>query len=777
MPLRVTPYVTVVDLSAEGVDFTPGFDAFQRSQLPLVRGGLVDISRVLVVGSEEEVRCAQETMAHIIVAPSVERSTLCVVFSRAHDAGAADGPVRLPIVLERDTVGVIWVGDPRGVLWQPGSAKTRALTVSRSDPHGESVLAALTDVLRAPEVFDAVFDATRQTKTASSPGLRLLVPDEAMGLLGPGEHAAVEEVTGARNSQRAASITAPSSEREPNLSILLGEAPADADLVAPEGEIGLRVTAAKHALASAQEAVEAVLDHPLNAQTTNVRDCITAVGESLGDLKQYLKRELLEVIDGSKGINQDQIQVLRRVGLRTVEIRPAPDVNADDSEDRLRELVSEQLLSSRSLLAVAGELRALSAKARPRSSAQTVATLDIACPDRLVKELREFSPMLIHLGGLRPMIALFTLGAAAMCLPALWMVIPSAALALIPLLLVRASAPARQPAEHMRMHVERATQAVAFLVLGGLAGVFLNMAVGSRTLATVALAAVPIACLYFTWAFWRQSIRRWTDDARLSESSQALNAIIELTASVTINDCVLANPRVRYARTAARLADSLQEICVRLLGELAPVVDDPQGERMKRRAEACNPAIRMHHSEATGATLLSYASTVRDIIADDYADLITQAVEEGWVDVVAGPDERGKVIVSRAFADLLEDYRRNLRNHGLFRSSSSGIAIGDDDIDNRGGARLELLAQIWRDTEGLEELLSIPIESELVQLCAPHHLLLLDEDPAGAHIVRFEPNGYLTSRRDSATIPTSSMLLAGVMRLVRLRAGTVLFEQ
>jgi hypothetical protein len=121
------------------------------------------------------------------------------------------------------------VGDARGVLWQPGSAKTRALTVSHRDPDGASALAALTDALRVPKVFDAAFAVTSRASTASSPGLRLLVPDSAMSLLGPGERAAVEEVTGASNSQLPARIEVPFSERASDLHFLLGAAPPPAE--------------------------------------------------------------------------------------------------------------------------------------------------------------------------------------------------------------------------------------------------------------------------------------------------------------------------------------------------------------------------------------------------------------------------------------------------------------------------------------------------------------------------------------------------------------------
>ena len=218
MALRVAPHVTVVDLTVD-VDrlVERGFSELQRSQLPIVREGLVDTSRVLVIGSEADVRRSHKLQEEILVDQSV-RSTLCVVVSTARGSGAAQGPAELPLAFEGEKVGVIWVGDARGVLWQPGSAKTRALTVSHRDPDGASALAALTDALRAPKVFDAAFAATSRASTASSPGSEVARP----GLRD--EPARTRRARGGRGGDRRQQLPTARTDRGPVLGARVGPA-------------------------------------------------------------------------------------------------------------------------------------------------------------------------------------------------------------------------------------------------------------------------------------------------------------------------------------------------------------------------------------------------------------------------------------------------------------------------------------------------------------------------------------------------------------------------
>ncbi|MDX6720547.1 MAG: hypothetical protein QOJ63_2801 [Solirubrobacteraceae bacterium] len=96
------------------------------------------------------------------------------------------------------------------------------------------------------------------------------------------------------------------------------------------------MTAVKSVVIAAEEAVQDLVAHPLSGQTTDVLDSVREVGESLGRLKLYLKRELLEVIDGSDGLDPSETDVLQRAGLRAAAIRPVQELSADESENQLR---------------------------------------------------------------------------------------------------------------------------------------------------------------------------------------------------------------------------------------------------------------------------------------------------------------------------------------------------------------------------------------------------------------------------------------------------------
>jgi hypothetical protein len=190
---------------------------------------------------------------------------------------------------------------------------------------------------------------------------------------------------------------------------------------------------------------------------------------------------------------------------------------------------------------------------------------------------------------------------------------------------------------------------------------------------------------------------------------------------------------------------------------------------------ACNPAIRVDLSASAAGGLRRYGATMSDIIAEDYVDLIRRSVAWTWIEIVQGGPRSAAVIDE--FRSLLARYRADLRENGLFRTSALGVSLADLGIEERGvRQRVALLADVWHDAEGISELLSTPASSDLVQLCAPEHLLWFDADIAKTEMVRFVPLTYQRAPDHVPAIQTDSMFLAGIVRLVPLRAGTFRFS-
>ena len=115
--------------------------------------------------------------------------------------------------------------------------------------------------------------------------------------------------------------------------------------------------------------------------------------------------------------------------------------------------------------------------------------------------------------------------------------------------------------------------------------------------------------------------------------------------------------------------------------------------------------------------------------------------------------------------------------NGLF-GTRANLNGRDENALSVGGRqrRRELLAELWENLD-IEKLLGYTADADLVQLCSAETLVVLGQDPADARMVRFAPVTKMSRGQTSDIVRTSSMLMAGVLRLVPLRDGLVTFGE
>lgn len=788
-PTVPTQVVSVdLDRDSDEIGSLP-FSEFQRTRLAPYADGIVDASRTLITSSVTGIENHSQALERIIGASSVER---VIALIRGHGQVGVDRPIRVSSQLDLAPVATLWVDDARGVVWGMRTAKARALTLQADDPDGDATFEALITCLSSPEVFDRVFAEAKELDRIASPGLRIYVPGATdVRLNEAAEVAAWTTLTseGSGDLDRSLDDLPIGLEARANL---FGRAPAPAEFFDAQGRIGQLSRTIDARLAEVDAAVTAITDRPpvTYGPIERANDAVHATGQALGELKDALT-ELFTVIDGSNGLDVEEVRRLRAAGLRSGSTKAHRGETTDDLEGVLRTYAVTELRRSRSLQTVVAELRRVHDRATPRESEETIQLLDQVAPDEAIERLSNHPALRVSISDPKSLLLIFLafVGGGAMW-GATWVAV---ALALVGLAAFLALV--TRPVSALRsVSVQglKAFSRAAHLYLVG-ASSLLGLIVGlvirheeGPLLIHLAGALLAVAALGGLAAYaWRAASQRWLAAADPSGAAELARNMLELTADVAMNDWVMAEPRVRFAEVAGKLASSLEGLRVALLGDLAPTqpagtAEAPKGppsEEDPRDGEAkCNPAVRADLAEAGGAGMYKHGSELAEIVFQDYLDTIAAAIESSWPQIALGDQQVGESAVREEFTRRLETYRRDLRRNGLFGRRVALKRGEEDGLTAAGRARRrDLLTRLWADID-LTRLLAHESDADLVQLCSPESLVLLGQDPADARVVRFAPATATDGTTRSVT-RTASMLVAGVLRLVPLREGTVQYSE
>lgn len=773
------------------------FSAFQRSRVPVTAAGTLDASRVVVVGSPEEMRAEADALARVIGAQSVER-VICVV--RGTASLEYEAAFELPIELDLAPVAAIWVDDPRGVLWAMRTAKAQALTVYDGDPDGDTAFDLLIESLRLPEVFDDVFGKTEEIGTLVSPALRVFVPGATDSKLNEAaEVAAVTALTSGGRPNLEISIDEVPGDLE-SRSSLFGQAPVPAEFFDAQGKVGRLSREIASRLIEVDAAVEAITERPplRHRPIEHANEAIRAVGAALGELNTELVR-LFNDIDGTNGLDAEEVKKLRSVGLRSGTTKVVRSDTPDEAETLLRSHALSELRRTRSLKEVISELRLLEERATPRTPKQTVAMLDEAAPRETIERISSHPPLRVPISDWRSLILIAAMfaGAGLMWVWAgLLIAVSLGALFLFFFLITHPLSDLRGLSQAGLKEAAKVREVYLVLgaaIVGSIVGEAIQGGSGGTPLHVSGTGvAVGAFCLLALNA-WRSASRRWLDAANLGGAREAGQRMLEVTATVAMNDWILAEPRVRFASVAGKLAASLEALRVALLAQLAPGLpsspspsDEKRGAGTKEAADGaprapgqqptgCNPAVRADISEVRGGALYRHSAKLEEIVLHDYLDAIAHVVEEHWPQIALGDQHTGEGAVVGGLGERLSWYRSDLAQNGLFgaRWSFEDRDLNALSLEGR-QRRRELLAELWESFD-LDSLVGYAPDAQLVQFCSAESLVLLNQDPAVAAVTRFAPAGGSSARMATDVVRTASMLMAGVLRLVPLRNGTVAF--
>lgn len=288
---------------------------FQRRHVPPSPTGLMDAGRVMVVGSCAALCEAEASLERLIEAPSVLR-VLCMVVDDGD--GALPPALRLPRLLDQSrSVGTLWIGDGRGVLWRMGTTKAQAITTVSQEGAEALPVGSVLAALREPEVFDATFSAATSSGHVFSPALHVFLPSTTPSVIKASERAAVRALAGDDSAPVAALLRPSDLEDE---AFLLGNAPNPSELFDHRGPTGQLAGQVQACIDSAQASLQRVASVRGGSVASDAVAQVRAVGRALDALHAFQRDELFAKINGSDGLDPTEVGILKAAGLRSASV-------------------------------------------------------------------------------------------------------------------------------------------------------------------------------------------------------------------------------------------------------------------------------------------------------------------------------------------------------------------------------------------------------------------------------------------------------------------------
>jgi hypothetical protein len=784
--------VVKFDLSEDGDGLTrESISELQRQQAPPHCEGTFGASRVLLLADAEDFDRHGAVVRRLRVGGSVDR-IICVLRGRPTSEPASGPEVVLPPHLHGQGVAVMWVGDPRGVVWEVGTGRARRLTISRDDPDGLGSLVALLDVLQIPTVFDEVFDAVLDVDAGGapvSPALRVIVPGSSdPGVVDHAEIAALQALAGQgesdlRRTRREQASTHPR--------IFDPQAPA-AEFFTPAGSIGTRKTNVERVTGDALAEIDGLRDALRSRRRRmSVAQAILRVPDALADLRGELI-ELFQRFEPTDGINDVEWDLIARAGVtdKVYEAFREQQEVGHKEEDAVKAHTEEALASTRALGPIASYLRELARKATPRTSDETVKAVERACPREKLDALGEAPPFALPSTAMS-MAALLGFGCTSVWWPGIWHVIP--------LLLLLGVAGWFGHAASDRTwsgwrafigglgrtlqslgFIARASAFVSGLVIGGtvIDGVAGPSAIAGEDGVPGLRAAgvvLSVTLLYlYARVTWRAAVDAWIEEwdvqsvtagahdalnrSNGKDDEALLDGLLRTARDVIGNDWLSADIRREFKTTVERLVHALELV----RGELVELDRVRKDERHRVVSgvpvPATNPAIRVEIEPETSRAIDDFER----LVLDDYLDEIRRALTDAWPLLCSRAAEGAEQRMLDSLREWQPRYSTMLREFGLLGEGPRFEQATRNILDEAGYARRHrLLEELWR---------SVPLdmlydEDDLVQFCRAEDLVLLDQSEQIYNVLRFAPEREDLPR---GVVQTRDMRMAGLMRVVPL---------
>jgi len=781
--------VIVVDLSSD-IDqvLARPFSDYQRDAARRPRGGIVDASRVLVHGTPQLLARAAPALDRIVQADTV-RQMLCVI--RGSFGTQVQHEIELPPALELARAATIWVEDPRGVIWDMKTTQAEGLAVYDQDPDGNNAFLMFLTCLQLPEVFDDVFRRAKTMDALVSPAFRLFVP----GVINPdlvqaAEQAVVRDIAADSYTETGNDIATKLFANKTYAS-LFGKLEPPGGLFISDGFVSQSLNTTSEQVGAAINNTLVITNHPpagrepVLAATADIR----LVGVQLQLLKAQL-RTVCATIDGTNGMNDEEIQLLQTLGVQS-DLRIYKEEELDrDHERALRDITLTAIQRPASLRQITDNLREVQRRAQPQAPAAVLPNLERVCPDRAVENLRSYPALRVRWTEWQTLAMFLVLAVASGCLPRRWPVVPLALL-LVLLLLVgwdtsqrrpeadpagpgRERYPAGPPASRRPTSLAVDVTVVVTVLVGLALGEVLirwQPYLGLHIAAPIVAAGMLVLLALHPW---QAAAKRWLAGADLKGAAAASQNLVGTVASTVVNDWSWAGPRARYAATAGKLAVCIDEMrswlhTSQLIGGSAKpdrsAPPDPQHlSGFDVLALPCNPAIRV--DLAASGENNPYLQVAARMVQRNYADMFVNAISQQWSGIVHADKQTAVSQVIDSLSEQISKYRAGLARTGFLELQEN---MADDTGDGLDQQYQELLSDIW-DGMDLSNKLKGSTGTPLIQLCSSGSLSLLDQDPANTQLSRFVPSSSRNIPGMSDLVRTRSPLMAGLIRLVPTRA-------
>ncbi len=717
-------------------------------------------------------------------------------------AGGREPTLVKPFAL-RAPVATLWVGEPHGVGWgmnQTAPSFVGAARHADEGDHDTPALRALLDALRIPDVFDKVVDVVGgMPEAAASPGILAVLGRADDDVLADAQVLAVDHLL---RDQPNASDDAPADLVTDPLTLMLrdeGTIRADSDVLLPGGYLGDTFTICRDYLADAEAKAKAmrspravfgevgVLLNALRGQRAGqslqtrgmvVRNNVMVVGSRVDALRDQLADEF-EAIDGRRGLDVQKLNRLNGLGLRS---EPLPHTDAPAVVEALKDLVQGGLDRRHSIVEISRWLLGISRLLIPRGSAARIPDLERVCADNVVHAMQEPPAMSLNLASPLALLAVFLCCALAGIwqpggVPVASATAAAAALASIAGAILLATARRTVPDDGRLRDIATGDFRILTLTaaLGGAAGVLVPTRLYPfdipMPLGIVAFIVAVLGLTFWWRAKWLHSIARWDAQIWVQNAITCVDDLRVLVNDVALYEWILSDPRRAAVDIAGALSGALVDMKVQLVAHADKVRTAGTGQRLRTTpgVDAEVPSLLRHNS-----------AEIAGIVSDDMVALVRVLLERCWADLGRDALDAPAQWVSEQTEMHLGMYKHHLERRGVH-------GLSPFNADNE--RRRALADTVWGESRRVSTMLRSSIQDPgIIQLCAPEHLLFLDVDPNRAGSVRFAPKGAQTQHGQGLRgvggdvnhqpamgdmIWTEWGQVAGIIRLVRMRAGTV----
>lgn len=743
---------------------TKPFSTIQRERAGVGASGFHDLGDVLIIDSPELVLSHEEAYRRVVESQSVS-AVICLLVGATSAAARTGEALVLPAILQHPQMAVLWVGDDQGVAWGMGAATSSVLAFPGPGSSGSTALFDLVGTLTHVEVFERVV-ADCGPASANVPGLRAMVLGRSEdAIVAAAEARVLKSLIGGEDEMVALATTA----QPETLTNLLGTRPAPDGVIDPNGQVGRVIRQAREELTRSEEALARLAAGPAlgsDGEAAAARLC--AFGATLRSLRD-LMTSALESVDGSDGLDPSERERIAAIGIDPGKIRDAVHPEGDSIDTILKAHVLSLLRSEVSLDVIQSEMRSIGDRAQPATPEETLERLRHALGDQVIHRLAEARPFTPKILDFLTLLGLFGAGVASGTLHAFRPLV-MAANVLGPLYVLSALLHKRlwvSPAAGVRAFRRaprglRAVQGGLLWPMAALAGYGLAWGF-ERSMDPPAMvgflglvAAAVIYWLLFRLA-WLRAVSTWRESVDLQGAGAALADACTTLGDIAVNEWALSNPRLRLARLARGVAETVREFEVLLASAVSP--DDA----LLSASPLAAAGTRFQVDAASGFE--NRDADVESVLDGDYVDLMIKILVEGWPQFELQGVQGAASDLDNRFAELLKRYR-------AFRCDR-GLLEGPEFLGPGAASRRRALASsLWSTTTGLAEVLTD--EAAVVQLIAPEQLVFLEAAPEMAKVVRFAPGAARAAvTRIPDVVFTSSDTAGGILRLVPMRTGTI----